>query len=55
MAKPKPHLSSKAPAKGGSSKRKQKQKGKTQPKTPMQRVMIMGPTGKLRLAWRPWE
>ncbi len=54
MPKPKPHLNSKPSAKGSSSKRKQKQKGKTQPKTPMQRHKVMGPSGKLRLEWRPW-
>jgi len=30
-----------------------KQKQPTQ-KTPMQRVAVMGPTGKLRFEWRPW-
>lgn len=23
-------------------------------KTPMQRVAVMGPTGKIRFEWRPW-
>lgn len=23
-------------------------------KTPMQRVAVMGPTGKVRFEWRPW-
>lgn len=54
MAKPKPHLNSKPASKGGSSKRKKKQKGKTQPKPPMERVMVMGPSGKTRMEWRPW-
>jgi hypothetical protein len=29
----------------------------TQPtqKTPMQRVRVIGPTGKARMEWRPWE
>lgn len=54
MAKPKPHLSSKAPAKGSSSKRKSKQKGKTQPRPPMQRVLVLR-NNKRVLEWRPWE
>jgi hypothetical protein len=24
-------------------------------KTPMQRVLVIGPTGKRRLEWRPWS
>lgn len=41
-----------APAsKKGGSKRKNKQP--TQ-KPVMQRVAVMGPTGKLRFEWRPW-
>jgi hypothetical protein len=36
----------------GSSK-KRKEKGATQ-KTPQQAVMVMGPSGKLRMEWRPW-
>lgn len=36
------------------SKKKRKEKNKTQPKTPMQRVAVIGPTGKRRLEWRPW-
>jgi hypothetical protein len=41
----------------GSSKPGQprKEKNKTQARTPMQRVMVMGPTGKIRFEWRPWE
>lgn len=23
-------------------------------RTPQQRVMVMGPTGKIRFEWRPW-
>lgn len=30
-----------------------KQKQPTQ-KTPMQRIVVMGPTGKTHLEWRPW-
>lgn len=40
-----------APAKKGKGGRNNKQP--TQ-KTPMQRVGVMGPTGKLRFEWRPW-
>lgn len=43
--KPQPSSSKKAAPK--------KQKQPTQ-KTPMQRVMILGPTGKRRFEWRPW-
>lgn len=32
----------------------QKQKQPTQKKTPMQRVAVMGPTGKIRFEWRAW-
>lgn len=38
-------------SKGG---RKRKSNQPTQ-KTPMQRVAVMGPTGKVRMEWRPWE
>jgi hypothetical protein len=54
MAKPKPHLNSKPASKGGSSKRKSKQKGKTQPKPPMQRVLVLR-NNKRVLEWRSWE
>lgn len=39
------------PAKKGGGK---KQKQPTQ-KPAMQRVAVMGPTGKLRFEWRPWS
>ncbi len=55
MANPKPHLNSKPVAKGSSSKRKKKEKNKTQPRTPMQRVLVLLPSGKKRLIWREWE
>ncbi len=45
-----------APKKGaapGGKGRAKKQKQPTQ-KPPMQRVMIVGPTGKRRFEWRPW-
>jgi hypothetical protein len=54
MSKVKPHLNSKPVSKGSSSKRKQKQKGKTQPKTPMQRVVVYR-NNKRVLEWRPWS
>lgn len=40
----------------GSSKVGQPKKGKqpTQARTPQQRVMVVGPTGKRRFEWRPW-
>lgn len=41
-----------APAKKGSGGKHNK-KQPTQ-KTPMQRVAVMGPTGKLRFEWREW-
>jgi hypothetical protein len=41
-----------SPAKSGGSKRK-KQKQPTQ-RPEMQRVMVVGPSGKRRLEWRPW-
>lgn len=53
MSKPKPHLNGKSAAKGSSSKRKNKQKGKPQPKTPMQRVLVLR-NNKRVLEWRPW-
>lgn len=39
----------------GSSKsgKAKKTKQPTQ-RPPMQRVMVMGPTGKIRFEWRPW-
>lgn len=52
MPKPKPHLNNKA-AKGASSKRKSKQKGKTQPKLPQQRVLVLR-NNKRVLEWRDW-
>ncbi len=51
MVNKKPHLkNSKQPE---ASKRKRKEKGKTQ-KPPMQSVMVIGPTGKRRMEKRPW-
>lgn len=41
-----------SPPKSASKKRK-KQGGLPQ-STPMQRVMVVGQTGKRRLEWRPW-
>lgn len=40
----------------GSSKPGGKAKRKKQPtqRPPMQRVMVMGPSGKIRFEWRPW-
>jgi hypothetical protein len=38
---------------GGGKKRRNKAK-QPQAKTPMQRVVVIGPTGKRRLEWRPW-
>ncbi len=37
------------------SGKKRKEKNKPDPKTPQQRVLHMGPTGKLVLMWRDWE
>lgn len=42
------------PSKGSSSKGKHNNKKQPTQKTPMQRVAVMGPTGKLRFEWRPW-
>lgn len=46
------------PKKGAASKKevskKKKPKGAAM-RTPMERVMIVGPTGKRRFAWRPWQ
>jgi hypothetical protein len=43
------------PSVGSSSSGKaRKEKNKTDPKTPMQRVLVLGPTGKRRFEWRPW-
>jgi hypothetical protein len=53
MAKPKPHLASKTPAKGSNSKRKNKQKGKPQERTPQQRVMVLR-NNKRVFVWRDW-
>lgn len=39
------------PAKTGGKQRKQKE-GTQKPK--MQRIKVMGPSGKLRLEWREW-
>lgn len=39
-----------SPAKSGKAK---KQSQPTQ-RQPMQRVMVVGPTGKRRFEWRPW-
>lgn len=50
--KRKPHV--KPSSGGGGPTKKRKEKNKTQPKTPMQRVVIIGPTGKRRLEWRNW-
>lgn len=44
------------PSTGSSSSGKaRKEKNKTQPRTPQQRVLHMGPTGKKTLIWRDWE
>lgn len=44
------------PSSGSSSSGKaHKEKNKTDPRTPMQRVLVVGPTGKKRLEWREWE
>lgn len=37
----------------GKGGRVKKKKQPTQ-HPPMQRVMVMGPTGKIRFEWRPW-
>lgn len=31
-----------------------KEKNKPDARTPMQRIMVMGPTGKKRMEWREW-
>lgn len=49
--KRKPHLKASSGSAGSTKKRKEKQK--TQ-KPKMQSVMVMGPTGKLRMEQRPW-
>lgn len=46
-----PRKAAASPSKGKGRTKKSKQP--TQ-RTPMQRVMVMGPTGKLRMEWRPW-
>lgn len=38
------------PSKGGKSRNS----GQPTQKTEMQRVLVIGPTGKRRLEWRPW-
>jgi hypothetical protein len=38
-----------------SSGKARKEKNKTDPKTPQQRVRHMGPSGKLTLVWRDWD
>lgn len=50
-----------APKKGASSngaasnsKGKHNKKQGTQARTPMERVVVIGPTGKRRLEWREW-
>lgn len=49
---PKKGMNSKATSStGGKNKRGNKQP--TQ-KTPMERVAVMGPSGKVRFVWRPW-
>jgi hypothetical protein len=40
-----------APVKKGGAKKHNKQ---TTQKTPMQRIAVMGPTGKVRFEWREW-
>lgn len=51
--KQKPHLKTRSQA--DTSKKKRREKGKNKgPRTPMQRVLVIGPTGKKRLEWRPW-
>jgi hypothetical protein len=52
MQKRKPHLVGRIG--GDNTKKKRKQKQARDPRTPMERVMIMGPSGKLRLEWRRW-
>lgn len=42
------------PVKSGGSKGKNRNQKQPTQKTPMQRVAVMGPTGKLRFEWRPW-
>lgn len=42
-----------SPGTSKSSGRTKKTKQPTQ-RPPMQRVMVMGPTGKIRFEWRPW-
>lgn len=50
MARKRVPMKASTPAKKGGSK---KQKQPTQ-KPDMQRVAVMGPTGKLRFEWRNW-
>ncbi len=49
--KRKPHLKSGLQVE---SKRKRKEKGERDRRTPMQRVVVIGPSGKRRLEWMPW-
>lgn len=44
----------KIPAKPVSGKGKNRNQKQPTQRTAMQRVMVMGPTGKLRMEWRPW-
>jgi hypothetical protein len=49
------HKPGQKPSTGSSKSGKaRKEKNKTDPKGPMQRVLVVGPTGKKRLEWRPW-
>lgn len=50
MAKPKPHLNNKATG-NSASKRKKKEKNKTQPPTKMERVLVLR-NNKRVLEWR---
>lgn len=44
----------KIPAKPASSKGKNRNQKQPTQNTPMQRVAVMGPTGKIRMEWREW-
>ena len=48
---PKPSKDTPSTKKRGNAKKAAKQP--TQ-RTPMERIMVMGPTGKKRMEWRPW-
>lgn len=52
MAQKRGNIKASAPAKGKGGRNKHS-KQPTQ-KTPMQRVAVMGPTGKIRFEWREW-